>query len=95
MDLPIKNVQVKFTNEEHAEIYAAIRQRGKASFQAVCRDLMVEWTRGDRPDPIHGLPAGPQARKFLEMALQFYDTAPEQIRNLIEDNMRRFIEVEH
>ena len=31
--------------------------------------------------------------EFMDLASRFYDTAPEQIRQLIEDNMRRFIEV--
>ena len=32
--------------------------------------------------------------EFMGLAARFYSTAPEQIRKLIEDNMRRFIEVE-
>lgn len=30
----------------------------------------------------------------MDLAARFYGTAPEQIRQLIEDNMCRFIEVE-
>ena len=32
--------------------------------------------------------------EFMGLAARFYSTAPEQIRKLIEDNIRRFIEAQ-
>ena len=87
MALPIKNVQVKFTNEEHAEIYETIRNGNHDSFQAVCHDLMVEWARGNRKGPIHEL------TPLMKLAGEFEQATSRPIREWVTDTMKRFIKL--
>ncbi len=81
----MRYVQVRLEDEEYAKLDEVVRYRGFRSMQEVARKAIVEFVTAPEQKPDD---------EFMDLAARFYGTAPEQIRQLIEDNMRRFIQVE-
>lgn len=82
----MRYVQVRLEDGEYEKLDQVVRFRGFRSMQEVARKAIVEFVTAPEQQPDD---------KFMDLAARFYVTAPEQIRQLIEDNMRRFVDVEN
>lgn len=78
-------VQVRLEDQEYDKLDEVVRYRGFRSMQEVARKAIVQFVTAPEQKPDD---------EFMDLAARFYGTAPEQIRQLIEDNMRRYIDVE-
>ena len=82
----MRYVQVRLEDGEYEKLDQVVRFRGFRSMQEVARKAIVEFVMAPEQTPDD---------EFMDLAARFYGTAPEQIRQLIEDNMRRFVDVEN
>ena len=82
----MRYVQVRLEDGEYEKLDQVVRFRGFRSMQEVARKAIVEFVTAPEQTPDD---------EFMDLAARFYGTAPEQIRQLIEDNMRRFVDVEN
>lgn len=81
----MRYVQVRLEDSEFEAVEEKRFDLRYSSLQKALHAALLEWAGYKDTGPVTG---------FMKLAGAFEATAPEQIRSLIEDNMRRFIEVE-